>query len=217
MKLSRYAAALLERNRRVNLTGAKTLDALVPQLLDSLTIAPFMRESHIDIGSGGGLPAIPAAIVSGSAITLIEATSKKATFLVEITGELGLNAKVLAARAETVARDAGLRESFQSASARAVATASTVAELTLPFLRIGGEAILQRGRFGAAERAALQDALLILGGRVAAEHAIAGDRRIVLLEKSTATPERFPRRPGVPTKKPLGWRSFHGKPTGETE
>ena len=112
-----------------------------------------------------------------------------------------------AERAEDAARDRALRECFATATARAVSTAPTVLELTVPFLRIGGRAVLQRGRFDDAERTATQDAALVLGAALREEVRFAetpGDeRRLLLVVKEKATGQRFPRRAGIPAKRPL--------------
>lgn len=202
-RLSAYGTMLLEANRRFNLTGAKTADDLVPHLVDSLTIVPFVDGMFVDIGSGGGLPAIPVAIATGADVTMIESVVKKTVFLQSVLDELGLKGRVIAERAELAAHDPALREHFQAGSARAVSTAPTVAELLLPFLAIGGRAILQRGTLEQREREALTDAALMLGGRVVEERELEGDRRIVVIEKVEPTPQRFPRRAGVPEKRPL--------------
>jgi 16S rRNA (guanine527-N7)-methyltransferase len=172
-------------------------------LLDSLTVVPYVSAPYVDIGSGAGLPAIPAAIAAGIPVTMIETTRKKAQFLQLAMAELQLDGEVIAQRAEVAAHDDTLRERFASATARAVAVAPTVAELALPFLAIGGVAILQRGTMDARERTALEDAALMLGGKVETEHRLAGERRIVLVRKTAATAVRFPRRTGVPEKRPL--------------
>jgi len=205
-KLARYGVALLESNRRGNLTGAKTNEELVPHLLDSLTVVPYIGNPHADVGSGGGMPAIPAAIATGVSLTLIESVAKKAVFLRSVLGELELEGTVVHERAEVAGHEPAFRAKFATASARAVATASTVAELLLPLLAIGGRAILQRGRIGSDERAALEDAALMLGGRVSREESLDGERRIIILEKIAPTPQRFPRRPGIPEKRPLCMR-----------
>jgi 16S rRNA (guanine527-N7)-methyltransferase len=168
-----------------------------------LTVAPYIREPFVDVGSGAGLPAIPIALATGSSLTLIEATTKKARFLTEALEALGLNGRVVTERAETAAHSEQLRERFASGTARAVASAPTVVELLLPLLSIGGVAILQRGGLDPRERTALADASLMLGGRVEAERELEGNRRIVLVRKESATPQRFPRRPGIPEKRPL--------------
>jgi 16S rRNA (guanine527-N7)-methyltransferase len=201
--LARYGALVLEANRTFNLTGAKSAEELAPHLVDSLSVAPFVGNSLVDVGSGAGLPAIPIAIATGVPITLIEATRKKARFLEHMLETFGLTGAVIAARAEIAARDEGLRESFSSGTARAVSTAPAVAELLLPFIAIGGVAILQRGTIDARERLALSDATLMLGAQVEDERALEGERRIILLRKCAATPLRFPRRTGVPEKRPL--------------
>jgi 16S rRNA (guanine527-N7)-methyltransferase len=194
---------LLDANRRVNLTGAKDAAALVPHLLDALTLTGDVSESLADVGSGGGLPGIPLALATGVRVALIEPIAKKAAFLERARIELGFAGEIVAERAEIAAREPRLREQFARATARAVSNASTVAELTVPFLRIGGRALLQRTALDPAERQALEDAAPILGAELLEERALAGDHRILVLEKLRATGERFPRRNGVPEKRPL--------------
>lgn len=201
--LARYGAFVLETNRRFNLTGAKSPDEFVSHLLDSLTVVPYVREPYVDLGSGAGLPAIPIAIATAVPVTLIEATSKKARFLTSALEEFDLEGRVIAERAETAAHRSDLRERFASGTARAVSSAPAVAELLLPFVAIGGAAILQRGEMADDERRALEDASLMLGGQIESEEPLAEGRRILVLRKTAATPDRFPRRPGVPEKRPL--------------
>lgn len=202
-RLAEYGALLLHANRRVNLTGARTAADLAPHLVDSLSISPFVDGALVDIGSGGGVPAVPVSIATGHAVTLIESIAKKAAFLEAVVAELGLPARVVPARAEDVARDADLRECFRCASARAVSTAPTVLELTLPFVQVGGVALLQRGRMDEQEREAVQDAAPMLGGAQEEEVRLGGDVRIVVVRKVAPTPNRFPRRAGIPEKRPL--------------
>ena len=201
--IAEYGARLLAANKRVNLTGAKSAAELFPHLLDSLTIAPYVEDSLVDVGSGGGLPAIPLAIATGIPITLVESTVKKARVLEEMLAAFELEGQVIPERAEVAARNPKLREQFQCATARAVSTAPTVAELTLPFLATGGLAVLQRGTLGEPERHALEDAALMLGGQLEEELHLEGERRILLVRKTGTTPDRFPRRTGVPEKRPL--------------
>ena len=165
---TRYGALLLEANRSFNLTGAKNAADLAPHILDSLTLRTRAAKSHVDIGSGGGLPAIPLAIVTGIPITMVETTLKKAKFLERMLVEFGLEGEVVAERAEVAAHNSPLRlrEHFHTGSARAVSSAPTVAELLLPFIQIGGAALLQRGNMDERELNALRDASLMLGGRV---------------------------------------------------
>ena len=203
-RLSAYVAFLLEATRRVNLTAARTPEAIWEHIEDSLTVAPFLAEGElVDIGSGGGFPAIPLAIVGGVPITLIEAVAKKAAFLRAELTELGLAGEVVVGRAESVAHESAFRERFASATARAVASAPAVLEFTLPLLRVGGRAVLQRGRIDAAELRAVEAASPMLGGGPPVEQALGGERRLLVIEKLAPTPIRFPRRVGVPERKPL--------------
>jgi 16S rRNA (guanine527-N7)-methyltransferase len=202
-RLATYGALLLDANRAVNLTGAKDAAALVPHLLDALTLQHDVSESLIDVGSGGGLPGIPLALATGIRLVMIEPIAKKAAFLERALRELGLEGVALAQRAEAVARDERYREQFAFATARAVSTSPTVAELTVPLLRIGGRALLQRGALSDVERRAVEDAAPILGAAVVEERLLDGERRILVLEKRVSTGSRFPRRNGVPEKRPL--------------
>jgi 16S rRNA (guanine527-N7)-methyltransferase len=201
--LARYGALVLDANLRFNLTGAKTPAALVAHLVDSLTVVPYLREPYVDVGSGAGFPAIPVAIATGMAVTLIEPATKKARFLESLLELLDLRGAVVVQRAEAAGHAPSLRERFMSGTARALATATTVAELLLPLIAPGGVAVMQRGRFAAQERTALEDATLMLGGRLEAEDDLEGDHRILVLRKEAATPARFPRRVGIPEKRPL--------------
>jgi len=204
-KLETFARRLLERNASLNLTGARDAAAVEAHVRDSLAIAGLVRGPLVDVGSGGGFPAIPLAIATGARVTMIESLAKKAAFLREIVRDLELDAEVLAVRAEDAGRDQTLRGRFASATARAVGAVPVVLELTLPLLAVGGTALLQRGAFDDAERRATADALLVLGGELAAElvDPAGDDRRVLVVRKIAATNQRFPRRAGIPAKRPL--------------
>lgn len=212
-KMERYVRALLGRNASLNLTGAKDAASAVEHVRDSLGLLPHVRAPLVDIGSGGGFPAIPLAIVSGIRMTLVESVLKKARFLEQIGESLELPVSVRATRAEEAARDPGLRESFASATARAVANVTTVLELTVPLLQIGGIAILQRGALSGVERSAAHDAALVLGARIEREFPAGADvdgRCVLLVRKTEKTGDRFPRRAGIPAKRPLCWHRSDG-------
>jgi 16S rRNA (guanine527-N7)-methyltransferase len=140
---------------------------------------------------------------------LIEATAKKARFLAEVVAELGLPVQVRAERAEEAARDPELRGAFASATARAVSSTPAVLELTIPFLSLGGVAVLQRGKLDERERAAAADAALVLGAEILEEHSAdpaspeQAGRRVLVVRKIAPTGQRFPRRAGIPAKRPL--------------
>ncbi len=201
-RLAGYGEILLEGNRRANLTGAKTSEALAPHILDSLTLAPFVVDPLVDVGSGGGLPAIPLAIAAGVGVTLIEATAKKVRFLQETLRRLEIAGEVVAGRAEVVAHDPAYRDRFASGTIRAVAGAPTSAELLLPFIEPGGVALLQCGSMTPQDRSALADAALVLAAELEGVIDLGG-RCIAVLRKTGPTPPRFPRRTGIPSKRPL--------------
>jgi 16S rRNA (guanine527-N7)-methyltransferase len=202
-RLARYGMLVLDAGRRFNLSGAKTEAEIAEHLLDSITVAPYVVEPYVDVGSGAGFPAIPVAIVTGGTATMIEATAKKARFLESALEALAIRGRILSERAEIAAHRQDLREQFASGTGRALGSAPTVAELLLPFIAVGGTAVLQRGQIAAIERQALDDAVLMLGGVVENEIGLNGDRRLVIVRKRDSSPGRFPRRPGIPAKRPL--------------
>ena len=202
--LERYVALFLERNAAMNLSAARDPSALADHVRDSLAIARYVRDPLVDVGSGGGFPAIPIVIATGIHATLIESATKKARFLREVASDLGLPIEVRAVRAEDAGRDPALRGRFASATARAVSSTPAVLELTVPFLEIGGIAVLQRGRLDDIERTAAADAALVLGAEIEEEIAAkqGDERRVLLVRKVAPTGPRFPRRAGVPAKRP---------------
>lgn len=205
-RLGTYGALLLDATGRTNLTGAKSPQEVANHVLDSVALAPYVAESLIDVGSGGGLPGIPLAIVSGVETVLVEAARKKCDFLRSVLLQMSIAGEVLCGRAESIGRQVAFRERFATGTARAVSHAPTVMELLAPLLQIGGLAVLQRGEMGERERNAVSDAAPMLG--LAVEQEIeqpGGRRRLLLLRKRTPTPDRYPRRDGVPERRPLCW------------
>lgn len=202
-RLGAYGALVLTANRDVNLTGAREPAAFAEHIADALTLAGDIDGPLIDLGSGAGLPGIPLAIATGVPVVLVDAVRKKAAFLALALEALHLAGGAYAARAETLGRDPAFRGRFRCATARAVASAPTVTELALPFLEIGGRALLQRGSLDERERSAVADAAPMLGGEFIEERLLGGERRLLIVVKRTATAARFPRRDGVPEKRPL--------------
>ncbi|HTJ28126.1 MAG TPA: 16S rRNA (guanine(527)-N(7))-methyltransferase RsmG [Candidatus Limnocylindria bacterium] len=202
-RLAIYAALVLDANRRLNLTGAKDGAAFAAHLLDALTLQGDVVSPLIDVGSGNGVPGIPLALATGARVVLLEPIKKRAAFLREAIAALGIDGEALDARAEDAARDPAYREAFRTATARAVSSAPTVAELTVPFLAVGGRALLQRGSLEIPERNAVADAALVLGAELIEERPLDGERRVLVLEKRGPTSFRFPRKNGVPAKRPL--------------
>ena len=162
-----------------------------------------------DVGSGAGFPGVPLKIVfPGLQTTLIESTGKKTAFLDHLAGDLDLKLDVRKGRAETLAHEPDLRESFDFVTSRAVAGMAVLAELCLPFCRVGGTVVAQKKGDIEEEIDNAGRAIDAMGGRLkeVKEVSVAGlgdGRRLVLLEKVRPTPDGYPRRPGVPAKRPL--------------
>jgi 16S rRNA (guanine527-N7)-methyltransferase len=204
-RVQQYAGLLLEWNRRINLTGARSMAELEGHLADAqrlLSLDWSGVESVVDIGSGGGLPAIPLAIqLPHIWFTLVEADRRKAAFLLHVGGTLALqNVAVSAVRAEVLGHDPAFRERFDRATARAAAPPAVLLELALPFLRVGGLLIDQVGE---VDPQALVAASRRLGGGTPSLHRVTGGLMLVVA-KETPTPAVYPRRPGIPTRRPLG-------------
>jgi len=153
------------------------------------------------------LPGIPLAIATGHPVLLVDSVKKKALFLARALREFGLAGEAIERRAERLGVDPAFREHFRCATARAVSSAPTVAELAVPFLAIGGTALLQRGSLEERERQAVVDAAPMLGAKLIEERLLGGERRVLLLRKCKETPLRFPRREGIPEKRPLCLRA----------
>jgi 16S rRNA (guanine527-N7)-methyltransferase len=204
-KVQQYAHLLLEWNRSINLTGARTL-AEVETLIDdagALIQAPWHGiKSVIDIGSGGGLPAIPLAVVMPQVrFTLVEANGRKCAFLEHVAGTLGLaNVTVAPGRAEELGHQPALREQFDRATSRAAARPEVLLELALPFVRTGGDLVAQ---VSPLDPLVLEPAARLLGGGTPRLEHPDGGHALLVVPKLGPTPARFPRRSGSPGRKPL--------------
>ena len=178
-------------------------------IADSLVLLEHLGEAAkvVDVGSGGGLPGLPLKIARPAlSLTLVEADQAKAAFLVRACAALGLrDVEVLARRAEDVGRDPLYRESFDAAVARALAPMPVLAELCLPLVRVGGRLLAQKTAREDLERAT--NAIETLGGALNRVVAAPSDARragtVVIVDKLRPTPARYPRRPGIPARKPL--------------
>ena len=213
-QFERYHALLLEATARMNLTRVPDdpREAVDRNYLDC--IAPLADgfpavSTAVDVGSGAGFPGIPLSIMlPDTRFTLIDSLGKRVEFLQSVIDTLGLNARALHLRAEDAARRPELREQFDLATARAVAPMNVLCEYLLPFVRVGGHALALKGPGADEELACAEGALALLGG--AAERVSAlripgrdWDHRAVWLNKAAPTPDAYPRRAGVPEKKPL--------------
>jgi 16S rRNA (guanine527-N7)-methyltransferase len=213
-----YYRELVAWNEKFNLTAITDYDQVqVKHFLDSLTCLlavqgprSEVRGRAIDIGAGAGFPGLPLKIVCpGLQLTLLEATSKKVGFLEHIVSRLELTGvEVIRGRAEELGRDVAHRESYDLALARAVAELPVLVEYALPFCRLGGLFVAQKGAEGDAEARAAEGAIATLGGALRRiVHLelprLAEPRSLVVIEKIAPTPEKYPRRPGIPSKRPI--------------
>lgn len=212
-QFQRYYEELVAWNRRLNLTAITDYDAVqVRHFLDSLTVLlaleDVLPEKVLDVGSGAGFPGLPLKIVKPQLeMTLLEATAKKARFLEHMIESLSLEGlSVVVGRAEEMAHLPEYRERFDLVLARGLAPLPTLLELTLPFCRVGGRLVAHRR--GAADAKQIEAALRTLGGQWQRQIHIglpelADGRGLLVIAKVGSTPERFPRRPGMPRKRPL--------------
>ena len=178
---------------------------------DSRVLLPFLPSGPlrlIDVGSGGGLPGLPLKLARPQlSLTLLEANRRKAAFLVQAVAKLGLDGvEVVAARAEDAGRDPRHREGYDAATARALAAMPVLAELCLPFLRLGGRLFAMKAD-AVEEALAAEPVISRLGGRLLAVTPAASAARslgqVVVVEKVSPTPSEYPRRAGVPGRRPL--------------
>jgi len=167
----------------------------------------------IDIGSGAGFPGVPLKIVrSDLAMTLLEAANRRVAFLEILLQELALKAMVLHGRAEVLGHSADHREVYDAVVSRATAPAPKLVELVLPFVMVGGVALLPKGAGAVHEMARAAELTEALGGRVEAIDEVqlprfAGRRYLVVVRKVAPTPTGFPRRPTALGRRPSSRRS----------
>jgi 16S rRNA (guanine527-N7)-methyltransferase len=212
-----FVALLLRANRDVNLTRVvEPREVARLHLLDALAALPLLDAAGagrvMDLGSGGGVPAIPLALARpATEWVMVDSVRKKSAIVQGFVEALALpNASVLAERAETLGRDPAHRERYGAVTARACAALPVLAELALPLVRPGGELLAWKGPLGDEDEELRRGRVAIgqLGGGAPlvqpAGPAALGGHTFVVVVKRGATPSRFPRRPGEPSRRPLG-------------
>ena len=210
-----YFKLLLEWNKRINLTRITQPEEVVTKhYLDSFASAKLLSfrggERVCDVGAGAGFPGIPLKILFPQIhLALLESQKKRVSFLKTVINELGLSdTDTLHGRAEELGQNVNYRETYDKVLARAVAPLTVLLELSLPLAAVGGLFIAYKGPKASEEVREAQKALEILGGEIELMEALKipfqkEKRTIVIIGKNTKTPVKYPRRPGVPEKKPL--------------
>jgi len=210
-----YANELRSWNQRYNLTAITDPDEInIKHFIDSLSCLQVERfrppGNVIDVGTGAGFPGIPLKIVYPQfKMTLVESIGKKMEFCRHVISSLGLDGvDFVQARAENLGKNAQHRERYDWAIARAVAILPVLLEYLLPFIKLGGSAIVQKGETGPAEAHSAEKALSVLGGEIkqilpVELPRVAEPRYLIVVDKVACTPEKYPRKPGIPAKRPL--------------
>lgn len=212
-KLDAYAEFLVAYNQKVNLTAiTDPAEIAVKHFLDSLLLLAAADipagASLIDVGTGAGFPGVPVRLMRGDLhLTLLDSLNKRIVFLRELCQRLEVDASLFHARAEDAGHDPALREQFDFATARAVASLPVLCEYCLPFVRVGGLFAALKSRSAAEETALAGHALDLLGGRVESERSFrlpdSSERCILLIRKISQTPPKFPRPAAKMAKSPL--------------
>ena len=208
-----YMNLLIEWNRKINLTAITEPDEIIlKHFVDSLTISKYISDGTkvVDVGTGAGFPGIPLKIYRQDIeITLLDSLQKRINFLDEVIRELNLEKiETIHSRVEDFGKDKKYREKFDTATSRAVANLATLSEYLLPLVKVGGKVISMKGSLIEEELELSKNAIKILGGKVEKVdefNLLNSDisRNIVLIDKIKETSNKYPRKAGEPSKKPL--------------
>jgi len=214
-QFDRYLELLIEWNGRMNLTAVREPEAIqLRHFYDSLTCMQVTKDlndcSLIDVGTGAGFPGLPLKILFPDLnLTLVESVAKKTQFLEAVVSALSLEGvKIFSERAEQLGQDGRFREKYDWAVGRGVAEMRVLAELLLPFCCVGGKMLAQKGENAPTEAAAAQNAIQLLGGSTPEFYKVQVPEKetphyLVIIEKQKPTPKKYPRRVGMPAKRPL--------------
>ncbi|MBQ8093090.1 MAG: 16S rRNA (guanine(527)-N(7))-methyltransferase RsmG [Clostridia bacterium] len=215
LRFEQFHEILDEYNRHMDLTAVLDEDERVDRHdLDSAAVLTAVTipngASAIDVGTGAGFPGIPILILRPDLhLTLLDAQQKRCLFLKNAVSRMGLHAEIIHARAEDAGRNPQLREQFDFAFSRAVASMGVLQELMLPLVRIGGKAVAWKGPKGLEELDSAKRAAFLLGGTFMEPVSVEIPERpdwthlLLVTEKVKGTPKAYPRKAGTPSKKPL--------------
>lgn len=211
----KYYEMLINTNRVMNLTSIVDLDeVIIKHFIDSLlsvkTIDMNEFNTMIDVGTGAGFPGIPLKIMFPDLeVTLLDSLNKRIKFLDSVINELGLDKiSTIHGRAEDIGRDENYREKYDLCVSRAVANLSTLSEYCVPFIRKGGTFISYKSEFSEEEKKEAAKAISILGGKIEKSEIVKLpftdiNRSFIVIDKNKVTPSKYPRKAGVPSKKPI--------------
>lgn len=217
-KFSRYLELLIQWNQKINLTSLKTpQEIIIKHFLDSISCIKVINKnlniegiSIIDVGTGAGFPGIPIKITCPSiSLSLLEARKKKIIFLKKIIEEMNFQqVEILDGRAEVFGKSPNYREKYDIALSRAVAPLNTLSEYCLPLVRVGGLFVAQKGRsYNEEIDKALKTVQLLGGELIGVENIripfINQERYLLVIKKIKGTPLKYPRKEGIPQKRPL--------------
>lgn len=212
-RLGMYSELLVQWNEKINLTAITDAEGIsIKHFFDS--IYPFSLvdipsgSTLIDIGTGAGFPSCPVKIWRDDIqITLLDSLQKRITFLAQLSDSLDLGATCIHSRAEELGTSAEYREKYDFATARAVANLADLCEYCLPFVKVGGKFLALKGSGAEEELKAAKNAIKVLGGKLsqAVEYTLPnGDgRTLVVIDKVSATPDKYPRNAAQMKKKSL--------------
>ena len=213
--LTTFERELIEWNKNINLTAIRDEKGIrTKHFLDSFSCVQAWEtkppSNLIDIGTGAGFPGIPLKILyPNTKVTLVESVGKKVKFCQHIIDQLGLEGiRVINARAEDLGQMREHREQYEWGIARAVANMRVLSEYLLPLVEVGGVMLAQKGETGPSEVHAAEKVIKLLGGEVrqllsVTLPGVVEERHLVVVDKVAATPPGYPRKPGIPAKKPL--------------
>ncbi len=207
-----YASELITTNKKYNLTAITEPDeVVVKHFIDSLNVLKYFDLDYgnkiIDIGSGAGFPALPLLIAKNGMleVTFVDSVRKKLLFIERALNVCGLKGEILHERAEELGQDKDYRESYDVATARAVAPLNVLCELCMPFVKVGGYFIALKG--SSDEVTDAKRAIKQLGGKIESNVSYKlpnGDpRSIVIIKKISQTPTKYPRKYKIISSKPL--------------
>ncbi len=212
-RFDKYAELLVETNKTLNLTAITEPDEIVyKHFIDSLSlltcVEPQKGARVIDVGTGAGFPGVVLLIARPDLkITLLDGTNKRLVFIENVLNEIGLNADIVHMRAELAGKDGKFREKYDLVTARAVANLNTLSEYCMPFVKIGGIFAPMKSSKTNEELENARSAIKLLGGKIKEIKSFdiknCGERHIIITEKISQTPPKYPRASAQISKKPL--------------